>query len=195
MVNQEDPINIGKDSKIIIVGNGGSLKDKELGGFIDSFDVVVRFNNFQLKGFEKSVGTKTNIICRRCCDDVIMHDATNITALIGFVTYGKWNTGMEIVAKQLKMYYKQKIHIVGTKECREIGEAIGLEQPLREWATIGGLAVPWFCKHYKAENITVCGFDDVLDTHYFNKPPKDSCYHNNDKEKKYLRSLRVSAWL
>lgn len=201
MVNQEDPINIGKDSKIIIVGNGGSLKEKKLGSFIDSFDIVVRFNNFQLQGFADLVGTRTDVICRRCCDDVIMHDSSSVKSLVGFVTYGKWNTGMEIVGRQLKTYYKQKIHIVGTAECKDIGEKIGLEQPLREWASIGGLAIPWFCKHYNPQNITVCGFDFLKKNingkseHYFNKPPKDDCYHNGEKEELYLKSLPIREWI
>ena len=46
--------------KAVIVGNGPSLLEKENGTVIDSFDVVVRFNNFKTKGFEKHTGTKTN---------------------------------------------------------------------------------------------------------------------------------------
>lgn len=47
---------------IILVGNGSSLLDEKNGDFIDSFDTVVRFNNFVIKGYEKHVGTKTNIV-------------------------------------------------------------------------------------------------------------------------------------
>lgn len=45
---------------VIIVGNGSSLLNKPNGEVIDSFDIVVRFNNFKIKTFEKFVGTKTN---------------------------------------------------------------------------------------------------------------------------------------
>lgn len=47
--------------KIIIVGNGSSILDKENGSLIDSFDIVVRFNSFKIKNYEKYTGTKTNI--------------------------------------------------------------------------------------------------------------------------------------
>ena len=45
--------------KVILIGNGSSVMDHEHGSLIDSFDVVVRFNRFRTKGFEKNVGTKT----------------------------------------------------------------------------------------------------------------------------------------
>jgi hypothetical protein len=46
---------------VVLVGNGPSLLDGNLGKVIDSFDVVVRFNAFKIKGFEQSVGTKTSM--------------------------------------------------------------------------------------------------------------------------------------
>ena len=46
--------------KIVIIGNGPSVLKSEKGDLIDSFDIVVRFNNFKIEGFEKNIGTKTN---------------------------------------------------------------------------------------------------------------------------------------
>ncbi len=45
--------------KAIVVGNGPVEFDA--GEKIDSFDVVIRINDFKIKGFEKLVGTKTDI--------------------------------------------------------------------------------------------------------------------------------------
>lgn len=47
--------------RLIIVGNGSSVLDKENGSLINSFDNVVRFNSYKIKNFEKYVGTKTDI--------------------------------------------------------------------------------------------------------------------------------------
>ena len=44
--------------KVIIVGNGPSLLDKENGHLIDGFDRVVRFNAYTIRGMEKWVGSK-----------------------------------------------------------------------------------------------------------------------------------------
>jgi len=49
---------------VIVIGNGPSaVQGKQLGDKIDTFDEVVRFNNFQCKvaGMEKFVGTKTTV--------------------------------------------------------------------------------------------------------------------------------------
>ena len=46
---------------IIIVGNGTSILDKPNGNKIDSFDTVLRFNGFKIKGHEEYTGIKTNI--------------------------------------------------------------------------------------------------------------------------------------
>lgn len=48
-------------SDIIIVGNGSSLLERELGDQIDNYNSVVRFNAFEIKNFEKYVGTKSTI--------------------------------------------------------------------------------------------------------------------------------------
>lgn len=53
--------------KIILVGNGTSILDRENGLLIDSFQDVVRFNDYRIRGFEKHTGTRTTIwfnVCR-----------------------------------------------------------------------------------------------------------------------------------
>ena len=47
---------------IIIVGNGENILKKENGSLIDSFETVVRLGQYQIKDYEKFVGTKTDII-------------------------------------------------------------------------------------------------------------------------------------
>jgi len=46
---------------IAIVGSSSVLLDKELGGHIDSFDEVIRFNRAPTKSWEKHVGSKTTL--------------------------------------------------------------------------------------------------------------------------------------
>lgn len=50
-----------EQSKFIIIGNGASLLGRGLGGLIDTYEQVVRFNEFKTVGFEEDVGTKTTI--------------------------------------------------------------------------------------------------------------------------------------
>lgn len=48
-------------NNVIIVSNSPIVLDKELGDKIDSFDTVIRINDFEIDGYEKYVGTKTDI--------------------------------------------------------------------------------------------------------------------------------------
>ena len=49
--------------KIVLVGSSSSILDAERGEAIDSHDIVIRFNEFMIKDYEKYCGTKTDIIC------------------------------------------------------------------------------------------------------------------------------------
>ncbi|KAF7287186.1 hypothetical protein GWI33_002551 [Rhynchophorus ferrugineus] len=45
----------------VVVASSGALKDSNLGRFIDSHDIVLRFNHAPTKGFETDVGKKTSV--------------------------------------------------------------------------------------------------------------------------------------
>ena len=47
---------------VILVGNGESLLGSNMGEKIDSYDTVVRFDGLNIEGYEKDVGTKTDIL-------------------------------------------------------------------------------------------------------------------------------------
>ena len=49
--------------RVLLVGNGPSIRGSGLGRAIDSFDTVVRFNSFVTKGIEEDTGSKTSIWC------------------------------------------------------------------------------------------------------------------------------------
>ena len=48
-------------NKVLVIGNGPSIINYEIGNKIDEFDCVVRLNNYITKGYEKNVGSKTSI--------------------------------------------------------------------------------------------------------------------------------------
>jgi len=49
--------------RVLLVGNGPSMKDRGMGSIVDSFDTVVRFNSFVTKGMEEHTGSKTSLWC------------------------------------------------------------------------------------------------------------------------------------
>ena len=50
-----------KDKKIVVVGNSPIELGKNKGSMIDKFDIVIRFNNFVIDGYESDYGSKTDI--------------------------------------------------------------------------------------------------------------------------------------
>lgn len=48
-------------TNIVVIGNGSSVLNDEFGHLIDEFDEVVRFNLFEIYGYENYVGSKTTI--------------------------------------------------------------------------------------------------------------------------------------
>ena len=51
---------IDEDKSIAVVGNSGTLMDKEYGELIDSHDIVIRCNHGKVEGYERGVGSKTD---------------------------------------------------------------------------------------------------------------------------------------
>lgn len=50
-----------KHQQILIIGNGPSAAEHDLGKHIDTFDQIVRINNYVTSGLETHVGTRTDI--------------------------------------------------------------------------------------------------------------------------------------
>jgi SAM-dependent methyltransferase len=69
------PLRFKTNSSVVLVGNGPSVLRSPLGAVIDSFDEVIRFNEFETKGFEKHVGSKTTFWCglRKLADGPMRH--------------------------------------------------------------------------------------------------------------------------
>ena len=56
--------NLIRGKTVAVVGNGPQEIGKGKGKEIDSHDIVIRFNNFNLDGFEEDYGSKTDIWCK-----------------------------------------------------------------------------------------------------------------------------------
>jgi hypothetical protein len=53
---------IDRDKSIAIVGNAGYLLTRNHGDRIDNCDIVIRMNNFRLAGYQRHVGSRTDIV-------------------------------------------------------------------------------------------------------------------------------------
>ncbi len=186
------------DRRIIVIGNGSSVLDHEYGSIIDSGEYdVCRFNNFRTEGFEKHIGSRTDILCRRACDDVRIWDSPTLQKVYTFVTYCRWSAGMIYVARNIESYYGDRCELVNLKECRQIGELLELDQPENEWASVGALFIGYIYLTNPGfrDKLILHGFDDVSkkNSHYFQKQPRDACYHNWVKESRFIQKLGLKT--
>ncbi|XP_026537533.1 type 2 lactosamine alpha-2,3-sialyltransferase isoform X1 [Notechis scutatus] len=80
--------------KCIVVGNGGILRNKNLGQKIDSYDVVIRMNNGPVIGYENDVGRKTTyrlFYPESIFSDPLHYDPKTIAVFIVFKRHDlKW---------------------------------------------------------------------------------------------------------
>lgn len=75
--------NICKNTNVAVVGNAPSFQYN--GHLINDADLVLRFNNFSIKGYEQFVGTKTDAWCRicdlKCSNELILKNSLKHTIL------------------------------------------------------------------------------------------------------------------
>lgn len=100
------------NKRVIVVGNSRELLSREMGQEIDDFDVVVRLNNFKIKGYEKYTGTRTdafhmnhNTIPREEIQEVL---DTNDVVWMGTRNKRKFcgRTGVSMFDKRVYQYKK-----------------------------------------------------------------------------------------
>lgn len=172
----------------ILIANGPIVLEKPMGPLIDSFDTVVRFNNFELAGFEDKVGSKVSILARRCCDDVNLFPADKLDKVLVTMTYCQHSQFMWPVARDLYDFYEHKLEVIPVSMCKEYGDLLKLDHPLNEWATVGILTIIHLLK--TTDKLHLYGFDySVVGKHYFKRQPKDSKFHSWKKEADYVNQL------
>lgn len=179
--------------KIILISNSPNVLNQQVGKEIDSFDKVVRFNKFETIGYESYVGTKTDWVCYRACDDVKLIRPNLIEKAFMFVTYCIHYRGMIQVARQQKAWFGEKGKIIDEHQCFNLARIIGYKNDLKQWPSIGALTLAYFSSVYGNENLTTYGFSGNGESHYFPQPPNGSCHHNWPLEEEFLKSLKIPA--
>ena len=144
--------------KILVMGNGSSVREYKLGNKIDSYDVVVRFNRgyFEgVKGYEEYVGSKTDVL--------IVHDGY---AKPDYLTDGILNSVKDILVvtpkfkitnefQRIQSYgWGEKVKMLYEKYEDELKEMSDFGQT---WPSTGLVGLYSMCLSYK--DITIHGFD------------------------------------
>lgn len=180
---------------IVLVGNAPSLLERPgFGAVIDAFPVVVRFNNFQTRGYERFVGAKTDWWARAENADIAPRTErlTRILLRLQGESEDTFNAG---VATVLPTVVAQNpgvsVEVIPQRVFTDLICAYGFQN-----APLTGTLV---AAHLLAshERIAVCGFDNLTGTpeslrHYYS--PENvigdwTTYHEPMKEAAYLREM------
>lgn len=142
------------NGRCLLVGNGPSLKGGGKGAIIDSFDTVVRFNNYVVDGHENDVGAKTDIWCcyGKNASTPRENPPSKIINLHGAVNDPAWFTPVEIWRIPVSFYHKVR---------DEIRQKSTLPQERRDILipSSGLVLMLWLLEQNMTPVVHYCGFD------------------------------------
>jgi len=165
------------NSFIIIIGNGDCVSKLKLGNIIDSYETVVRINNYKIDGFEEYIGTKTNVWSTYGGLDVLKRDTANIDTILVI------NKAIDLDINKLdssKCIFKN-VNVFDILKNNEI--------LVDEFIPSTGLCtVLYYVNTYKIP-IVYYGFDFFKSGHYFNKKHIFWSYHNSNLEEFIFKEL------
>lgn len=181
-----------KDKSVAIVGNAGSEIGKNKGSEIDSHDIIIRFNNYPMSGYEKDYGTRTNIWVRNCERDI--EERTKVTTY-DLVIWGPDlyhvcipQNNIDVLYELFMEYRKSATHIPSEvyAELKKFGK---IKRP-----TTGMLIIWIFYKMYgHLKNISLYGFSFLEENpdgkHYYDNACKINQDHDIISEKMLINRL------
>jgi len=162
--------------RILLVGNGPSALAKELGNEIDTFDgKVVRFSDFRTNGYEKHVGTRTDIWITTASY------GPHLKSKFDDVHVMTWTTNKECKSHEaIKKFFPdaQKFSAEVIDKTRKI---MGFSSP-----STGAITVQF----YDGCEIWIYGFDFFMQkTHHYSDINRLGPNHNPEKEWYYFNRL------
>jgi hypothetical protein len=140
---------------LILIGNGPSAIKSKLGDEIDAFDDVIRFNLYQVEGYEASIGNKTTFWATTGRDQYPRKTDPPKNILL---THGgapvKRGPGDHIIYRIPHPFHQEKRKLV-----QEIAKMHGRDKSKGLLPSSGLLAITWLLDVAKVKKLTLHGFD------------------------------------
>tara|TARA_B100000282_G_scaffold269028_1_gene222196 strand:+ start:86 stop:631 length:546 start_codon:yes stop_codon:yes gene_type:complete len=171
-------------NKCILVGNSSSTLNKGLGLHINSFENVIRFNRFKIKGYEIDLGTKCThwVLNYKLTTDNRNYLVKNLSQVKSEVT-GLKQALILTTAKDKGQInkIKKQVDVEVTYE--------RFEPPFGSKPTTGFLAIKYLLNHFT--KLTLVGFDFGKSNHYWGNHNASDIpgKHEWGKEKHYIDNL------
>jgi len=181
---------------VCIVGNGKSILSHEYGSKIDSFDTVIRINTFKIEGFEKHVGTKTDIFATSAWSHLVHNKHIDLTDEIWLTRpmnkklIPPWWIGvMRGTIKKYNLGINQEVSADTWKQLKKnLGQKLS-----SNYAPSSGIVAMLMAIDNFQDDISVVGFDFFKKPHYYPKKEEDVRWHEMKKEKEYFETLLQSC--
>lgn len=189
--------------KIVIIGNG--VVKEHLGEKIDKCDTVVRFKKFVTKGYEKNIGTKTDVIGWNLghlmrenidyCKRILGGQHGTILVHKPYYKHGKEKGTPEgkraYAIKKYKKEYGSDFKFVPSKETKKIYDRYSsyFGDYKKYHISTGLYFILYFLLHEKYDTVHIAGFDFFETGHQYNQSHKHSHSHSSKIEKKIIHKL------
>jgi hypothetical protein len=180
---------------ILIIGNGQSILDYEIGNIIDTFNNIARINNFMINNYEKKTGKKTDIWINGANQKLLGRKqifSQTIVSIPSSIIIKKSDSLIEHVSKRLKMKATE-FSIIPIYDIQRYESSVDHKR-----LTTGITSILWGLDNF--DEVFIHGFDFFIDSksHYYdskfynfinkyilNKGHK----HDNLKEQKFVQNL------
>ena len=187
---------MNQQNSILIIANGESILNNDYGEFIDKHPLVARINNYQIKGFEKQIGSKTDIWFNGANSKLKLQSAkySDIIVLMPSQVILKKEVDLNgHVSKRLKLN-KEEYTTVSLSNIQTFENQVGYNR-----LTTGLYSILWALKNYN--EVIIHGFDFFQESkaHYYdnslskllikNNIIKKGQKHNNILEKQFVNNL------
>ena len=173
---------------VIIVGNGPSILSLKRGNLIDSFETVIRINDYVIEGYEEYTGKKTDIwaMDTKCFDWRDRYcerwqDVKEIWVIPSFAYMGRYSPLIDI-AKSLhnNVHFSDRVH------------ALSVRLKVGDFPSTGINVIEFAFKKFQPP-FTIVGFDacKTIDgkTDYWDEIAKPDNAHSHTKEALYIQGL------
>lgn len=169
-------------NRIILVGNGDSVKKKKLGNKIDEFETVLRFNDYKINGFEEYVGNKCNIWVTCLGEEVIIDRfKKNSNRMVYFTSFNQSYDEKRFVTIRNEIPYMEKLPTWAWDEAKKISEY--------DTPSSGAVAAVFFSKMYDETYIYGFNFFNTKIHHYWTDKDKAGTIHKANHEIKLFKYL------
>ena len=177
-------------TRVILVGNGPSVLNHELGDAIDSHDIVVRFNSYRIEGYEASVGKRTDFWFTTLLPTFRMADSFQRVYWHSW----QWDRFKDTRFHDLLRFYPkaQKTHrglitemqeLTGNREYFSYSTgAIAAHVLLKEFSSISLVGFDWWDTSVRRDKLR-SESDDPNEIRWFRKLDRKDKHHYSDDQR------------